>query len=160
MPDGDTRPRLRVACSDRLGRPVRAPGLARWLERIAPSRARGRVTIALVSDAAMRALNRQYRGKDRATDVLSFAHDPRARLPETSLGDIVIARGVAAAQARRAGHSTATELRILALHGLLHLLGYDHEHDDGQMRRVEARLRARGGLPVGLIERGGARAGR
>ena len=75
------------------------------------------------------------------------------------LGDIVIARGVAAAQARNAGHSRATELRILALHGLLHLLGYDHERDAGQMRRLEARLRARGGLPVSVIERAGAGTG-
>jgi probable rRNA maturation factor len=69
------------------------------------------------------------------------------------LGDIVIARGVARRQARAAGHSERMELRVLALHGLLHLLGYDHESDDGQMSRVEARLRRKGGLPKGLIER-------
>lgn len=69
------------------------------------------------------------------------------------LGDIVIARGVAARQARDAGHALATELRILALHGLLHLLGYDHEKDAGEMARVEKRLRRRGGLREGLIER-------
>ena len=69
------------------------------------------------------------------------------------LGDIVIARGVAARQARRAGHPLGTELRILALHGLLHLIGYDHEQDRGQMRRLEARLRRKGGLQAGLLER-------
>jgi probable rRNA maturation factor len=69
------------------------------------------------------------------------------------LGDIVIARGVAARQAREAGHALATELRILALHGLLHLLGYDHEKDAGEMARIEKRLRRRGGLREGLIER-------
>ena len=71
------------------------------------------------------------------------------------LGDIVIARGVARRQAREAGHSELTEWRVLALHGLLHLLGYDHdhEHDAVRMRRVEGRLRRRGGLPGGLIER-------
>jgi probable rRNA maturation factor len=69
------------------------------------------------------------------------------------LGDVVIARGVASRQARRARHSTATELRILALHGLLHLLGYDHDRDDGRMARVERRLRRKGGLRAGLIER-------
>lgn len=71
------------------------------------------------------------------------------------LGDIVIATGVAERQARLAGHSRLTELRILALHGLLHLAGYDHERDDdgGQMARVERRLRRKGGLREGLIER-------
>jgi probable rRNA maturation factor len=71
------------------------------------------------------------------------------------LGDIVIATGVARRQAREAGHSYPTELRVLALHGLLHLLGYDHERpgDAGRMARVEARLRAKGGLKSGLIER-------
>jgi probable rRNA maturation factor len=69
------------------------------------------------------------------------------------LGDIVIARGLARRQAAAAGHSELTELRVLALHGMLHLLGYDHEHDRGEMARVERRLRARGGLREGLIER-------
>ena len=129
-------------------RGVRAPGLARWLAGIAPARARGSVTIALVPDQRIRALNRQFRHKDRPTDVLSFPAEERGRL-----GDIVIGIGVARAQAAEAGHSLGTELRVLALHGLLHLLGYDHERDAGRMARVEARLRARGGLPSGLIER-------
>ena len=70
-------------------------------------------------------------------------------------GDIVIARGVARRQAREARHSEAIELRVLALHGLLHLIGYDHERDDGRMRRVEQRLRRKGRLREGLIERAG-----
>jgi probable rRNA maturation factor len=107
------------------------------------------MTVALVPDARMRSLNRRYRGKDRATDVLSFpAGEPG------ELGDVVIAAGVAARQAREAGHSMAVELRVLALHGLLHLLGYDHERDDGRMARLERRLRLKGGLVEGLIERG------
>ena len=75
--------------------------------------------------------------------------------PSPFLGDIVIARGVARRQAREARATpSSTELRVLALHGLLHLLGYDHERDDGRMRRVERRLRRKGGLREGLIERG------
>jgi probable rRNA maturation factor len=71
------------------------------------------------------------------------------------LGDIVIATGVARRQARRAGHSERVEFRVLALHGLLHLLGYDHHGDDGAMERIEVRLRRKGGLREGLIERAG-----
>jgi probable rRNA maturation factor len=87
--------------------------------------------------------------------VLSFPADADVRATHGTLGDLVIARGVAARQAREAGHALSTELRVLALHGLLHLLGYDHETDDGTMRRVEARLRRKGGLVSGLIERTG-----
>lgn len=147
---------LSVAVCGRNGRPVRAPGLARWLAGIAPARARGTVSLVLVGDVAMRRLNREWRGKDYATDVLSFpAEDdgPRVRGQIRHLGDIVIATGVAARQAREAGHAYGTELKVLALHGLLHLLGYDHETDTGQMARVERRLRRKGGLPGGLIER-------
>jgi probable rRNA maturation factor len=128
---------------------VPSVGLASWLRRIAPVRARGAVTVAIVPDARVKALNRRYRRKDRKTDVLSFPADEREYL-----GDVVIAAGVARRQARAAGHSLQTELRVLALHGLLHLLGYDHERDNGRMRRVERRLRAKGGLREGLIERG------
>jgi probable rRNA maturation factor len=117
------------------------------------------MTVALVSDAHMRTLNRQFRGKDYATDVLSFPADRRrksSRQPPASrphLGDIAIATGVARRQARIAGHGATEELRILALHGLLHLLGYDHERDNGQMARVERRLRQKGGLRAALTER-------
>ena len=158
MEPGDSRPSgVRVIVTDDAGQAVRVPGLAAWLTRIAPARARGTVTVALVSDARIRTLNRQYRGKDRATDVLSFAYGASAaavaapRHPH--LGDIVIARGVAARQASAAGHPMPAELRILALHGLLHLLGYDHERDSGQMARLERKLRRKGGLTTGLIER-------
>jgi probable rRNA maturation factor len=144
----DEDQRLSVSLCDGRGRPVRASALGRWLQSAAPSRARGAVTVALVSDPHIRRLNRRYRRKDYSTDVLSF---PSREPP--FLGDIVIARGVARRQARAAGHSEAIELRILALHGLLHLLGYDHERDDGRMARVERRLRRSNGLPAGLIER-------
>jgi probable rRNA maturation factor len=162
MPPGDTRQRLTVHASDERGRPLRIR-LSRWLSDVAPAAARGTVSVAVVTDARVRALNRHYRGKDRATDVLSFPAE-RADLrvpaplrasfaPSRHLGDIVIARGVARRQARAAGHSESTELRVLALHGLLHLLGYDHEADTGQMARLERRLRRKGRLPSGLIER-------
>jgi probable rRNA maturation factor len=152
--DSDADERLAVRVSDERGRPIGAGGLAAWLVRVAPPRARGRVSIALVSDARVRALNRTYRKKDAATDVLSFPADRAERRTNRFLGDVVIAKGVAKRQARAAGHAEATELRVLALHGLLHLLGYDHERDNGRMHRLEARLRRKGGLREGLIERG------
>ncbi len=156
---GNRRRRLRVLVGDHQGRRVPAGALGSWLARVAPPRARGIVSVALVSDARVRALNRRYRRRDRATDVLSFpaAAPPGAASLPPFLGDIVIARGVAGRQARRAGHSEQTELRVLALHGLLHLLGYDHEHDDGRMQRVERRLRLKGRLREGLLEREGPR---
>jgi probable rRNA maturation factor len=160
--DPGSRARLRVTVTDGWGRLVRAPGLAAWLARVAPARARGDIAIAIVSDARMTTLNKQFRKKDKATDVLSFPSDapPASRLAPRSLGDIVIARGVARRQARDAGHSYAIELKVLALHGLLHLLGYDHHDpaDEGRMARVERRLRAKGGLRAGLIDRAAASA--
>ena len=128
---------------------LRAPGLARWLQAAAPRAARGAVVIALTSDARVRQLNARYRAKNAPTDVLSFAADEPG-----FLGEVVIASGVARRQARQAGHPVQVELRVLALHGLLHLLGYDHERDDGRMARIERRLRRKGGLREGLIERG------
>jgi probable rRNA maturation factor len=145
-----------VTVTDGRGRPVRDGGLARWLQATAPARLRGEIAVALVSDRHVRTLNRQYRGKDAPTDVLSFsaAAEPMPRAPRL-LGDIVIATGVARRQAREMGHSYGTELRVLALHGLLHLLGYDHDDpgDRGRMHRAEARLRRKGGLAHGLIAR-------
>ena len=145
--------RLNVTVADTRGRRLRMSRLSRWLEQVAPARARGSVGIALLRDRRVRELNRRYRRQDHATDVLSFAADPQPLSPQRMLGDIAIARGVARRQARRSGHSELTELRMLALHGLLHLLGYDHERDAGGMRRLEDRLRKKGGLVVGLIER-------
>lgn len=155
-----------MSVTDGHGRPIRDGGLGPWLVRIAPRTARGELAIALVPDARMRILNRSYRSADYATDVLSFpafAREDRSALrlhrpAEELLGDLVIATGVAKRQAREAGHSYASELRVLALHGLLHLLGYDHDaaQDRGRMARAEARLRRKGGLAAGLIERKGA----
>ena len=130
------------------GQAVSVRGLAQWLTKAAPASARGNLSLAIVSDRRMRALNRQFRGKDAVTDVLSFPSGTRG-----FMGEIVIASGVAKQQAKTAGHTVATEVRVLALHGLLHLLGYDHESDDGKMARAERRLRKKAGLKEGLIER-------
>jgi probable rRNA maturation factor len=124
-----------------------AKGLGRWLARVAPRSARGTVAVAILPDSRVKALNRKYRRKNRGTDVLSFPGGG------DFLGDIAISRGIAQKQARLLGHSFETELRVLALHGLLHLLGYDHDSDNGRMARVEARLRRKARLPPGLIAR-------
>jgi len=153
MGSGDQR-RFRVEVTGGGGKLPVPRGLGSWLTRVAPSRARGVVGVTLVSDARIRQLNRKYRGCDYPTDVLSFPAGS-SPTPDAFLGDIVIARGVARRQARSAGHSESVEFRVLALHGLLHLLGYDHERDEGTMARVERRLRQKGGLPDGLIEREG-----
>ena len=157
------RLRVNVACPDSPARASASAeetaavrGLGPWLARIAPAAARGDLCVALVSDARMRALNRQFRGKDKVADVLSFPAGPSTTVgarPRGFLGDIVIAAGLAKKQAKAAGHGLNIEIRVLALHGLLHLLGYDHDADDGKMARVEARLRKKAGLPEGLIER-------
>jgi len=104
--------------------------------------------VLITGDAELRRLNREFRGKDYPTDVLSF---PSAAKP--FLGDLAISAARARAQARRFGHSTEDEVRILMLHGVLHLTGLDHEADSGVMARAEKRWRARLGLPNGLIER-------
>ncbi len=147
--------RLEVVVTDGRGRPKAAGDLPAWLAGVAPRSAAGQAVIALVCDRKMRDLNRRFRGVDRVTDVLSFPADPDESRPRRHgatggqrwLVDIFIATGRAARQARAAGLTEGEERRRLALHGLLHLLGYDHERDDGRMRRLERRLQRRGGLP-------------
>ena len=95
-------------------------------------------TIAFVSDKKIRELNRQFRGIDKATDVLSFPADGP---DESNLGDIAISTETAATQAKENGLSFDDEIAQLILHGLLHLSGYDHETDNGEMNRLELRLR-------------------
>jgi probable rRNA maturation factor len=99
----------------------------------------GEVALVLTGDAPVRRLNARYRGQDKATDVLSFP-GPGG---EVGLGDIVISLDTAARNAARFGRSLTQELEILTLHGFLHVLGYDHETDDGTMDRLEQRLRRR-----------------
>lgn len=104
------------------------------------------VSIAFVSDDVIRKLNRQFRGKDYATDVLSFPSKAEAFENQTDLGEIVISVQRAAAQAKHNGVSFSNEVAQLILHGLLHLCGYDHETDRGEMNRLEMRLRNQLGI--------------
>jgi probable rRNA maturation factor len=131
-----------------------ARALGRFLSAAqAAVRLKGLVTVLLTTDAAIRKLNKQFRGKNKATDVLSF---PAEGLGAQGIaGDLAISVTTALGQAAEQGHSLATEIKVLVLHGLLHLAGYDHEADEGQMARREKLLRGKLRLPQGLIERAG-----
>jgi probable rRNA maturation factor len=124
-------------------RRVRRTPLRDFLIELVKTAGRGcAVTCLITTDAELRRLNRRFRGKDYATDVLSFPPD-----------EMAISLDRAAEQATELGHSLDEELRILMLHGLLHLCGMDHEKDSGEMRRAETRWRKKLALPSGLIER-------
>jgi len=131
-------------------RRVRRVPLREFLAQLERSIARGRTMVCLVTDdRELRTLNRRFRGKNSATDVLSF---PSAETKEC-LGELAISLDRAREQAAEHGHSLDHELRILMLHGALHLAGFDHERDRGEMARAETRWRKKLGLPTGLIER-------
>lgn len=115
---------------------------------------RGSVTVLVTGSRELQRLNQRFRGKDTPTDVLSFPPPPTAA--KGFAGDVAISADIASQNARRLGHAPAEEIKILALHGVLHLSGYDHETDNGSMARREERLRRQLGLPVGLIERNSA----
>ena len=120
----------------------------RALRAVGAKPARG-ATVAFVSDRRMRELNRQFRGRDYATDVLSFPAEPdefEGDEAEGYIGDVVVSLERAAAQAAEHGLTFENEVEQLILHGLLHLSGYDHETDEGQMNRLELRLRRRLGI--------------
>lgn len=121
-----------------------------------------RANCLVTTDAELRRLNREFRGKDAATDVLSFPAAQPMRAGEAAngsqgkgawFGEIAISYDRAAAQAAELGHEVEDELRVLMLHGVLHLTGLDHERDSGEMARRERSWRRRLGLPAGLIER-------
>jgi probable rRNA maturation factor len=146
-----------VRDSRTTGRDFRLPsarGLARFLAAAQRAvRLKGQVSVLLTTDAAITKLNRQFRGKNKATDVLTF---PAAGVgAEGIAGDLAVSVETARRQATQQGHSLGVEIKVLVLHGLLHLAGFDHEVDDGRMARRERVLRARLGLPLGLIERAG-----
>jgi probable rRNA maturation factor len=105
----------------------------------------GEVDVLVSGNTRLRELNRRFRRKNKPTDVLSF--------PRPSGGDIAISAQIARENARRYGHGTAEELKVLVLHGMLHLAGYDHESDNGRMARAEARLRLHLRLPASLLDR-------
>ena len=156
---------VRVVIVEKRVRGVSAAALSRFAGRAQrAARLRGRVTILVTGSAELRRLNRRYRRKDKPTDVLSFTADGvRAGRPHLQIaGDIAISAEVAAGNARRFGHSPAAEVKILILHGLLHLAGLDHDdrRDRGRMSRREEALRRQLGLPASLLRRNSARAGK
>jgi probable rRNA maturation factor len=147
-----------------------APGmsehaLARFAQRARKAAGlRGQVNVVLTSSRDIRALNRRFRGKDKPTDVLSFpalqavwpgSKTRATRASNEFSGDIVISTDIARRNARLYQHAPAQELKILMLHGMLHLAGFDHETDRGEMARQEERLRRELGLSNGLIGRTG-----
>ena len=124
--------------------------LSRFVARASrAARLQGTVNVLVTTSQELRALNRRFRKKDKTTDVLSFP----PMFDQGFAGDIAISAAIAARNAKHLGHSAAEEVKILVLHGTLHLAGYDHESDKGEMARVERRLRKILALPSGLIER-------
>lgn len=113
------------------------------------ARLKGRVDVLLTTSSEMRSLNARFRGKNKPTDVLSFPAADRTPLA----GEIAISAEIALDNARRLGHSPDKEVKVLVLHGILHLAGFDHERDNGQMARKEANLRRVLKLPESLTER-------
>ena len=138
---------------DRVGR----SGLERFLRQVRKlTGVQGEVTVLVAGRRRIQELNRRFRRKNAPTDVLSF---PRSNGQGEAGGDIAICAQICRDNARRFGHSPTQELKVLLLHGLLHLAGYDHETDEGQMARKEAVLRARLKLPTALISRSSIKRG-
>jgi len=114
---------------------------------------RDTVNVLVTNSAELRSLNQRFRGANKSTDVLSFPASPAHRQARRVAGEVAISADIARENARRLGHSVADEVKILALHGILHLAGFDHERDNGEMARKESRLRLQLKLEGGLIER-------
>ncbi len=127
-------------------------GMTRFLNRARTAVGlEGEVDVLLADDSTLRRLNKTFRGKNKATDVLSFPAP--AEIAQAHAGDLAISLETALRQAATYGHSLRDEVRILLLHGLLHLSGLDHETDNGEMAMREAKLRRELGLATTLIER-------
>jgi probable rRNA maturation factor len=142
------------AIQTKFGRAVRRRALAGFLAQACEAaRLEGEVPVLLTTDKEIRRLNREFRHKDKPTDVLSFPAPEPVNGHQPHAGDLAISAETAARQAAEAGHPLFVELQVLVLHGVLHLAGYDHERDTGQMARKEAALRRQFGLGSGLIER-------
>lgn len=149
-----TDPDIRPAYARRL----RVPQLEPFLEQaIRAVKLRGDVSVLLTGDKQIRRWNREFRGKNKATDVLSFPaaplDGPDGPIPAPIAGDLAISVETADRQAAEQRHTLVEELKVLLLHGTLHLAGYDHETDNGEMARLEQRLRVKLGLKSALIER-------
>ena len=138
-----------------LLQPSAKGALSRFLNRArAAVGLTGQIDVLLADDTTLRRLNRTYRGKNKPTDVLSFpAAEMNGAGPQPYAGDLAISLDTAALQAAEHGHTLRDEVRILLLHGTLHLAGYDHETDAGEMAEREAELRKKLRLPSGLIAR-------
>lgn len=146
-PDGSTVSFRRIPAD------VRPRALERFARKLQNEVAKGRPFDCLITgDAELRRLNLKFRAQNQTTDVLSFPGGT-GLLACPSLGSLAMSIQRARTQARVFGHSTEDEIRILMLHGVLHLTGLDHETDAGRMARAEKRWRARLGLPTSLIER-------
>ena len=139
-----------------LKRPVKGLSRRALTEFVAQAcraaKLKGSLSVMLTDSREMRSLNSRFRGKKQATDVLSF---PPPALVDGFAGDIAVSLDIAERNARSLRHSVGQEVQILVLHGILHLAGYDHEGDQGEMAEKERRLRRRFKLPTGLIEREG-----
>jgi probable rRNA maturation factor len=130
------------------------PSLSRFVLRARRTAVlRGAVNVLVTTSSAMRSLNLQFRGQNKATDVLSFPAASIANGKKPFAGEIAISAEIAAQSAARLGHSVALEIKLLVLHGILHLAGFDHERDNGEMARKEAKCRRALRLPVSLTER-------
>ncbi len=130
--------------------------IRRFLLRLSARLQTAEFTVCLLSDAAMRRYNKQFRGQDRATDVLSFSAGKHTGDRTAFLGDILISTQTARHNARRFGLRLEEEIELLVLHGVLHLLGHDHERDRGEMARLERDWSRRLGLPQSLTGRNGS----
>lgn len=141
--------KIEIFLQNKSGRRLRIKPLSLFAAKVCTAAGlQGDVAILIGTNADLRQMNRWYRGKDSATDVLSFTSDLSGHA-----GDIAISADIAAANAKQLGHSLSDELKILVLHGVLHLAGFDHETDGGEMAEREGTLRARFGLPQSLIAR-------